>query len=55
VNTGAGLEFKPLPADDPKVRRPDISRARKLLGWEAKITLDEGLRETIRYFEKRLG
>jgi nucleoside-diphosphate-sugar epimerase len=41
---------KPLPEDDPKVRRPDIGRARSMLGWEPKVALREGLEETIRYF-----
>jgi len=41
---------RPLPKDDPKQRRPDISRARKLLGWEPKVPLDQGLRRTIDYF-----
>ncbi len=52
--TGADskIEFRPLPQDDPKKRRPDISRARKILGWEPKVPLDEGLRETIRYFRR---
>ena len=53
VGTEAPIEFKPLPADDPKVRRPDITRARKLLEWEPKVGLDEGLRRTIEYFRKR--
>ena len=52
VGTDAPLEFKPLPADDPKVRRPDITRARELLGWEPKIGLDEGLIRTTEYFSK---
>jgi len=42
---------RPLPTDDPKVRKPDISRAHALLGWEPKIALDEGLRRTIAYFQ----
>ncbi|HXI21984.1 MAG TPA: UDP-glucuronic acid decarboxylase family protein [Gemmatimonadales bacterium] len=46
----APLEFKPLPTDDPKVRRPDITRARTLLGWEPGVTLEDGLRRTIEYF-----
>jgi dTDP-glucose 4,6-dehydratase len=54
VGTGAPIEFKPLPADDPKVRRPDITRARKLLDWEPTVGLDEGLSRTIEYFRKRL-
>jgi dTDP-glucose 4,6-dehydratase len=50
VGTEAPLEFRPLPADDPKGRRPDITRARQLLGWEPKIGLDEGLLRTTEYF-----
>lgn len=50
--TGATSEivFEPLPQDDPQRRKPDISRARALLGWEPKVSLDEGLRLTIDYF-----
>ena len=44
------ISFKPLPQDDPKVRQPDITKARKLLGWEPKIDLDEGLARTLAYF-----
>jgi dTDP-glucose 4,6-dehydratase len=48
--------YKPLPTDDPKVRQPDITRARTLLGWEPKVTLEQGLGRTIDYFkEKVLG
>ncbi len=54
VGTDTPIEFKPLPVDDPKVRRPDITRARKLLEWEPKVGLDEGLRRTIDYFRKRV-
>ena len=46
---------RPLPEDDPKVRQPDITRARKLLGWEPKVSLDEGLVPTIAYFRAKLG
>jgi dTDP-glucose 4,6-dehydratase len=46
---------RPLPEDDPKVRQPDITRARNLLGWEPKVSLDEGLVPTIAYFKARLG
>lgn len=51
--TGADVDIvtKPLPADDPKQRRPDISAAKDLLGWEPTIQLKEGLRETIAYFQ----
>ena len=46
---------KALPVDDPKVRRPDISKAKKYLSWTPKITLEEGLEHTIEYFKKALG
>jgi dTDP-glucose 4,6-dehydratase len=46
------IAFKPLPVDDPKVRRPDIALARKLLKWEPSVPLEEGLRRTIAYFKK---
>jgi dTDP-glucose 4,6-dehydratase len=46
---------KPLPVDDPKVRQPDITRARTLLHWEPKVTLDAGLGTTIAYFRTKLG
>lgn len=45
------LVFKPLPGDDPRVRRPDITLAETLLGWKPEIPLDEGLRRTIEYFK----
>ncbi|HKF53962.1 MAG TPA: UDP-glucuronic acid decarboxylase family protein [Blastocatellia bacterium] len=44
------IEHKPLPVDDPRVRRPDISRAKRLLGWEPRVELAEGLKMTIDYF-----
>ena len=46
------IEKRPLPADDPKVRRPDITRARGLLGWDAKVNLEDGIRKTIEYFRQ---
>jgi dTDP-glucose 4,6-dehydratase len=46
---------RPLPVDDPKVRQPDITRARTLLGWEPRVGLDEGLTHTIAYFRRKLG
>jgi len=50
--TGAksGIEYKPLPVDDPKVRQPDIGRAKKILGWEPKVEFEEGITRTIEYF-----
>ena len=49
------IVFKPLPEDDPKQRRPDLTRARKLLGWDPRTSLDDGLVETIAYFRARLA
>ena len=46
--------FKPLPEDDPKQRQPDISLAKARLDWEPKVKLEDGLKETIRYFKKVL-
>jgi dTDP-glucose 4,6-dehydratase len=48
------LVYGPLPTDDPKVRRPDITRARAVLGWEPKVSLEEGLTTTIEYFRQKL-
>ena len=48
------LVFKPLPKDDPQQRRPDITKARKLLGWAPRVGLEEGLRETIEHFRARV-
>ena len=48
------LEFRPLPQDDPRQRCPDISLARKSLGWEPKVGLEDGLKETVAYFRHRL-
>jgi len=48
------IAFKPLPQDDPKQRQPDITRARKLLGWEPRVTLAEGLKRTLEYFRPRV-
>ena len=49
-----GLVYRPLPVDDPKQRRPDITRARTLLGWEPTIDLEEGLLKTVDYFKNKL-
>jgi nucleoside-diphosphate-sugar epimerase len=46
--------FKPLPQDDPKQRKPDITRARELLKWEPKVQLAEGLTDTIAYFRTKV-
>ncbi len=50
TNSPSRLVFEPLPEDDPKQRRPDISRAKSLLDWEPKVPLEDGLKETIQYF-----
>jgi dTDP-glucose 4,6-dehydratase len=54
--TGSKSEivFKPLPIDDPKIRRPDITKARRILDWEPKVALDEGITRTIEYFRGRV-
>ncbi len=54
TGSSSNVVFKPLPTDDPKVRRPDITRARTLLGWEPTVTLDQGLTSTIEYFRKKM-
>ncbi|MFO0969756.1 MAG: UDP-glucuronic acid decarboxylase family protein [Gemmataceae bacterium] len=46
------IEFKPLPQDDPRVRRPDITRAKTVLGWEPKVERREGMRRTLEYFQR---
>jgi dTDP-glucose 4,6-dehydratase len=46
---------RPLPVDDPRVRQPDITRARTILGWEPKVPLEDGLRRTLDYFRQKLG
>ena len=48
------VTFKPLPQDDPKQRKPDITRARSLLGWEPQVALADGLKDTIAHFRERL-
>jgi len=50
TGSSSPIEHLPLPIDDPRVRQPDISRATKLLGWEPKVELEEGLRKTIDFF-----
>lgn len=54
--TGASssIDFRPLPVDDPKVRQPDITRAKTVLGWEPRVSFEQGIAETIEYFRSRL-
>ncbi|WP_085442036.1 UDP-glucuronic acid decarboxylase family protein [Magnetofaba australis] len=54
TGSGSKLAFKPLPQDDPKQRRPDITRAKEQLGWEPKEPLSEGLKKTIAYFDEKM-
>jgi UDP-glucuronate decarboxylase len=54
-NSKSEIIFKPLPSDDPKQRRPDITLAREILEWEPKVELEEGLKKTIAYFEEILA
>jgi dTDP-glucose 4,6-dehydratase len=54
-NSTSKIVHKPLPEDDPKQRRPDLSRAREILGWQSHTSLDAGLAKTIAYFRERLA
>jgi len=55
THSSSKLVFEPLPQDDPRQRQPDISLARSQLGWEPKVSLEDGLKETIAYFKKALA
>lgn len=55
IETESKIEFRPLPEDDPKVRQPDITRARKILEWEPRISFDDGISDTIAYFVASLA
>lgn len=55
TNTSSEIVFRPLPKDDPTKRRPDITKAKELLDWEPKVSLEEGLRETIEYFKEKIS
>jgi dTDP-glucose 4,6-dehydratase len=54
TGTKSGIEYRPLPVDDPKVRQPDITRAKMILGWEPKVEFEEGIKRTIEYFREWL-
>jgi dTDP-glucose 4,6-dehydratase len=55
TGSSSRIVYRDLPVDDPKVRQPDITRARTLLGWEPKVQLKEGLEHTITYFQQKLA
>ena len=55
TGSNSKIVYRPLPEDDPKVRQPDITRARTLLGWEPKVPLEEGLTKTLEYFRKKIA
>jgi len=54
TNSKSKISHVPLPEDDPKVRQPDITRAKKYLDWEPVVKLDEGLQSTLKYFKEQL-
>jgi dTDP-glucose 4,6-dehydratase len=55
IDTRSKIVYRPLPTDDPKQRRPDITKAKQLLGWEPKVERSEGLKITLDYFKQELG
>ncbi len=55
VGSASRIEFRPLPVDDPKTRQPDITKARRVLGWEPTVSLEAGLARTIEHFRSALG
>ena len=55
TNSKSKIKFLPLPEDDPKRRQPDISKAQKILNWQPKLPLDEGLKKTVEWFKKELN
>ena len=55
TGTKSEMEYRPLPVDDPKVRQPDITLAKKLLGWEPKVAFEDGIKTTIDFFRGRLA
>jgi dTDP-glucose 4,6-dehydratase len=54
TGTKSVIQYKPLPIDDPKVRQPDIARAKEVLGWEPRVDFEEGIKTTIEYFKESL-
>jgi dTDP-glucose 4,6-dehydratase len=54
VGSNVGIQYKPLPSDDPRIRRPDITKAKRVLNWEPKVPLEQGIEETVKYFKSRI-
>jgi dTDP-glucose 4,6-dehydratase len=54
ADSPSAIEFRPLPQDDPKQRRPDTTRAREILGWKPRTSMEDGLRRTLEYFRSAL-
>ncbi|MBO0863198.1 MAG: GDP-mannose 4,6-dehydratase [Chloracidobacterium sp.] len=54
TGSGSEIEYRPLPVDDPKTRRPDISRANDVLGWEPRVPVEEGLKKTIEWYRSKV-
>ncbi|MEO6052830.1 MAG: UDP-glucuronic acid decarboxylase family protein [Chthoniobacterales bacterium] len=55
IKSDSKIEYKPLPEDDPKVRQPDITLAKKILSWEPKVKFEDGIQKTIDYFKDRIS
>jgi nucleoside-diphosphate-sugar epimerase len=54
TGSSSNVLFEPLPEDDPKIRKPDISKAKRLLDWEPRVGIEEGLTKTIQYFKETI-
>jgi dTDP-glucose 4,6-dehydratase len=55
TGTKSAIEYRPLPVDDPRVRQPDIARAKEVLGWQPRVDFEEGIKATIEYFRESVA
>ena len=55
TGTKSTIEYRPLPVDDPRVRQPDIARAKEVLGWQPRVDFEQGIKATIEYFRESLA